>query len=193
MKITQSIQKWIPFITLTALLLMSLGCGTSSKGAPSASDPGLLQTASADTTAVSVQKTLTASALNTPQLTSTPLPTESPIPSETPVFPISLTYEGVSIDCVCNKCFCLSGQSFAVQITIDSEGNITGTFEKYIPEVPDIALSGTKTNIFGSYRNGADYNEFTGALSEDLGYLNATLSFEGSDYSGKRVILFSRK
>jgi hypothetical protein len=126
-----------------------------------------------------------------PQPTFTTSPTL--LPTETPVFPISFTYEGVAIDCICNNCYCLTNQSFTVKITIDAQGNVTGVFEKYIPELPDIELTGTKTNIFGSYRNGKDYNEFTGTLSDDLGYLNATLAFEGADYSGKRVLLLYRK
>jgi hypothetical protein len=184
--------KRLATITLTTVLLI-LACVSS---------PPTVNTVNVDTaiagtqTAVQVHSTLMPVPTDTPTIS----PTLPSIPTETPLAPVSFTYEGVTIDCSCINCYCITGNDvlFSATITISVQGDVTGTFDQYIPSVPDIALTGTKTNIFGSYQDDEGYTEFIGYLSNDLRYLNATLSFngaidDGTSFSGKRLLLLERK
>jgi hypothetical protein len=131
-----------------------------------------------------------------PLVINTLTPTYTLTPTETPSAPISITYEGVSLYCTCTNCICIMDLLFKIRLTIDTEGNVTGTFEKYLADYPAIELKGVKSNIIGSVQDDkgrGNYNEFIGKLSENLRTLDATISFRGPDGTGKRELLFTRK
>jgi hypothetical protein len=103
MMVKKSAQKWIPLITLTILLLVSLACGTSANGEIPTSNPDLLQTIIVATASAAEQQTLTASTTNIPEQTNTPQPspTVTPVPSvllEDGIYIVgnSNTYEKIS-------------------------------------------------------------------------------------------------
>jgi hypothetical protein len=81
MMVKKSAQKWIPLITLTILLLVSLACGTSANGEIPTSNPDLLQTIIVATASAAEQQTLTASTTNIPEQTNTPQPSPTVTPA----------------------------------------------------------------------------------------------------------------
>ena len=95
MKFKQSSQRWIPFVALAILLIVSLACGTSSNGVAPTTDPGLLQTAIVGTAGAAQLETLTASV---PEQTSTPLPTLTIASTETLIPTLEQTALPTSID-----------------------------------------------------------------------------------------------
>jgi hypothetical protein len=123
------------------------------------------------------------------------IPTTTQIKTETPAGPVSYIYEGVSTYCSCIGCMCITNLQFTVRLTIGSNGHITGTFDKYLPQSPAMELDGVIAKITGSFTEKADgtITDFVGSLSKDLRILNVTLSSKGPWGTGTRNLYLSRK
>lgn len=180
------------FLILTLLIFILTACQVSTP------DPAVIQAAVVLTQAAMPSTTpVKLSDTPIPQSTFTISPTHTPTSTETPMGPVSFTYEGVTLNCTCIGCICITDQpSFTVRLTIDAQGYVTGTFEKYHPNFPAFKLEGTKTSILGSVKDDTkegNFMEFNGSLNKSLKTLNATLSFRGPAGTGKRELLFTRK
>jgi hypothetical protein len=133
---------------------------------------------------------------NSPTHALIPTSTPTETPTQTPIGPVSFTYEGVTLNCICIECICITNLTFTVRLTIDAQGYVTGTFEKYLPDYPAIPLEGVKTNILGSVQDDnakGNFMDFQGSLNKSMRTLNATLSFRGPNGTGKREVLFTQK
>ena len=111
-------------------------------------------------------------------------------------YPISYIYEGGTIKCECHKCICVTKQDFRVRLTIEQDGVVSGIFEQYLPDFPDMDIVGDKSLIYGitkNSKNDKDIIEFNGKLSEDLRKLDVVIYFRSEDFYGKRIILLYKK
>lgn len=183
-------------------ILFTSACGPGNPAPPVNLD--IIQTAIVNTAVAAQNQTQAANpATDLPLPTETLLPTNPPpAATETPSGPLSLVYEGLTINCSCINCFCVTNVVITVRVTIDPSGNITGVLEQYLPETTAMTLGGTKDNILGSSQYGtakdASSFDFIGSINENLSQLTATISFagkaeDGSLYSGKRELLLFKK
>jgi hypothetical protein len=111
-------------------------------------------------------------------------------------YPLSYIYEGGTIKCECHKCICVTKQDFSVRLTIEQDGVVSGIFEQYLIDFPDMDIVGDKSFIYGTVNNkkiANDIIEFNGKLSDDLNKLEVTIYFRGEDHYGKRIILLYKK
>ncbi len=183
-------------------ILFTSACGTG--GPAPAVDLDTIQTVIVNTAVAAQNQTQAANpSTDVPQPTETLPPTNPPpAATETPSGPLSLVYEGLTINCSCINCFCVTNVVITVRVTIDPSGNITGVLEQYLPETTAMTLGGTKGNILGSSQYKTDNEDssfdFIGSINENLSQLTATISFtgkyeDGSLSSGKRELLLFRK
>lgn len=117
-------------------------------------------------------------------------------PTQPVEYPLSYIYEGGTIDCDCYKCICITKQDFKVRLTIEQDGVVSGIFEQYLIDYPDMDIVGDKSFIYGKVNNkkiANDIIEFNGKLSDDLNKLEVTIYFRGEDHYGKRIILLYKK
>lgn len=183
------------FYALACIILVTIACATSSP-APAiipTFDPNTMQTAIVSTALAAQSQTQTASIS-----ADNPTPTNIPLPTETPSAPLSLIYEGLTISCICNNCNCLTNVTLTARITIDTQGYVTGSLDKYLETTPPMTFEGTKENLLGSIQQEKDTYKFIGALDNKLSTLDATIFFEGTNedgtlYSGQRKLLLFKK
>lgn len=133
----------------------------------------------------------------TPEPTSTPEPTFTPEPTAT-LGPQSLTFDGYSVSCFCQQCSCDSDPSFHIELTLQPDGSIQGTFFKYTEFFDNISISGSKSSFGGIIIDNLGQGvtlELIFTMSSDNSTITGKMIFDGNDVSdvyGEREVSLSR-
>lgn len=195
--------KKILFI-ITFMILTTAACGLSAPPpTPPILDAGFLETAIVSTALIAQNQTQIA----IPFPSATFAPTNTPAITETPTFPLYLDFEGPTASCTCENCLCVTSVVITARITIDAQGNITGSLDQYLSHTPPLKFEGTKDKIYGLLEMKNDKAsdtkegkvEFLGSVSNDLVTLECTIQSSGTYYSNgeyfyaKRTALLFRK
>ncbi len=137
--------------------------------------------------------------------------TSTPYQTETPASPVAYIYEGQTQSCACENCYCVTNVVIVARITIDAQGHVSGTLDKYLADIPPLNFEGTKADLHGSLHLGRDKitgteedtEKFSGSLSGNLSTLEGTISSTGTyiaagksseqRFSAKRTFILFRK
>jgi len=162
MKFQQSMQKWVPFVALTVLLLASLACGSSSNEASPTSDPGFVQTAIMGTAAAAQLQTLTASV---PEQTSTPLAasiivsTETLIPTlEATVLPTVITGASIRIKVVDKEAEYVDLENIGDQLQDLTGWSLLSERGNQACGLSGVIMPGATLRVWSNNPNGEGYN-----------------------------------
>lgn len=185
------------YAVITCVMLVACGLNAPAPEIPTF-DPGALETAIVSTALAAQSQTQSASIFAT-QAFPTFSPTSTLLAAEAPVYPLSLTYEGMTTTCSCDNCGCVTSIVITARLTVDAQGYVIGEVDKYLSHTPPLKFEGTLDRIYGLLQRENDETanrkeekiEFLGSIKPNFSMLECTILASGRYYSNEQY--FSAK